>query len=82
MGCDSFYDVYICRSVEICWSMRVQDPPVCIDWSVPENGQFDQDIYRAYTKSGNIVEYVVWPVIYLHEGGPVLMKGVAQGRKE
>lgn len=61
--------------------MRVQDPPVTIEWSVPSDGKFNTDMYRAYTKSGDHVEYVVWPAIYLHEGGPVLMKGVAQGIK-
>ena len=59
--------------------MCVQDPPVVLDWSAQE-GAFNVDLYRAYTKSGSQLEFVVWPIIYLHEGGPVLLKGVAQGR--
>lgn len=59
--------------------MRVQDPPVSLSWSVPDDNSFNSDIYRAYTKRGSHVEYVVWPAMYLYEGGPILMKGVAQG---
>ncbi|KAH3830594.1 uncharacterized protein LOC127877437 isoform X1 [Dreissena polymorpha] len=70
---------YIKKCVELCWMMCVQDPPAVLDWSAQE-GAFNVDLYRAYTKSGSQLEFVVWPIIYLHEGGPVLLKGVAQGR--
>ncbi|XP_053400625.1 myosin-9-like [Mercenaria mercenaria] len=73
---------YITKCVEICWLMRVQDPPVSLSWTVPEDKSFNGDVYRAYTKSGTHVEYVVWPTIYLYEDGPILMKGVAQGTKQ
>jgi hypothetical protein len=26
------------------------------------------------------VDYIVWPPLYLHENGPLLCKGVAQGK--
>lgn len=73
---------YITKCVELCWLMRVQDPPVCLTWDVPEDKSFNTEVYRAYTKSGHHIEYVVWPAMYLYEGGPVLMKGVAQGDKK
>ncbi|XP_060591777.1 DNA ligase 1-like isoform X4 [Ruditapes philippinarum] len=72
---------YISKCVEVCWLMRVQDPPVTLYWNVPDDRSFNSDVYRAYTKSGTHVEYVVWPAMYLHEDGPLLMKGVAQGQK-
>ena len=59
--------------------MRVQDPPMTLEWTVPSDSKFNTDVYRGYTKNGEQVEYVVWPAIYLHEDGPVVMKGVAQG---
>lgn len=62
--------------------MRVQDPPVTLTWNVPDDRSFNTDVYRAYTKSGNHIEYVVWPTMYLYENGPILMKGVAQGIKQ
>lgn len=42
-------------------------------------GPFRKDVYKEYTKSGRYLDYVVWPVMFLHEGGPILVKGVAQG---
>lgn len=36
------------------------------------------DLYRTYTRSGDVIEYIVWPALLLHENGPVLYKGVAQ----
>ncbi|KAL4230262.1 hypothetical protein ACF0H5_010648 [Mactra antiquata] len=70
---------YITKCVELCWYMRVQDPPVVLSWSTPIDKTFDTDMYRGYLKNGTHVEYVVWPAMYLCEGGPTLSKGVAQG---
>ena len=61
--------------------MRVQDPPVHMKWDFGEDEDFDTNIMRSYTKSGKFVSYVVWPVLYLHENGPLLAKGVVQGKK-
>jgi hypothetical protein len=41
---------------------------------------FDTSVFKAYTKSGKFVDYIVWPPLYLHENGPLLCKGVAQGK--
>lgn len=41
--------------------------------------EFDKSLYKDYTKRGKHLSYVVWPVLFLHEGGPLLCKGVAQG---
>ncbi|XP_061164927.1 myosin-11-like [Saccostrea echinata] len=63
----------------LCWFMCVQDPPVYMDPSVPK-GNFDTDKYRAYTKTGKDYKYLVWPPLYLHKEGPMLGKGIAQGK--
>lgn len=63
----------------MCWLLAVQDPPVFMD--VKENAtgaKFDSDKYRCYTKRGNVVDYIVWPVLYLQKGGPLLSKGITQ----
>ncbi|XP_053398966.1 chromosome-associated kinesin KIF4-like isoform X2 [Mercenaria mercenaria] len=72
---------YITKCVNICWSMCRLDPPVYISFP-DENGdmQLDTSVYKPYTKSGRLIDYIVWPALYLHEGGPLLSKGVAQGR--
>ena len=40
--------------------------------------EFIRDEYKAYTNTGKSIDYVVWPQLLLHEGGPRLAKGVAQ----
>ena len=59
--------------------MSVQDPPMTMEWDFKKGDNFDNDVMRAYTKRGDFVNFVVWPVLYLHEGGGLLAKGVVQG---
>ncbi|XP_045203864.2 uncharacterized protein LOC123556873 [Mercenaria mercenaria] len=68
---------YISSCVEVTWLMVVQDPPLVL--SVPSSSKFDNNTFKDYTKRGPYMEYVVWPALYLHEGGALLAKGVAQG---
>ncbi|XP_021376570.1 myosin-3-like isoform X2 [Mizuhopecten yessoensis] len=74
-------DQFIKDTVSYVWMMRVQDPPVHIEWEFSHGEKFDHDRLRSYTKGGDRVNYVVWPILYLHKGGPMLAKGVAQGMK-
>lgn len=83
MECESvrkFQDV----AIELCWLMAIQDPPVYFDSMIQSQGEkkFDSQLYRPYTKSGNLIKYIVWPVLYLHEGGSILCKGIAQGNNK
>lgn len=55
-----------------------QDPPVYLRFSDKCKDKFNKDIYREYTASGKMLDFVVWPAIFLHENGPLLKKGVAQ----
>lgn len=66
------------RCVELCWFMQTTRPPIHLSASIPTDGRMKNDILRAYTKSGTNVDFIVWPVIYLYENGPVLNKGIAQ----
>ncbi|KAH3737728.1 uncharacterized protein LOC127851702 [Dreissena polymorpha] len=47
-----------------------------------ERADFDKDKFKEYTSRGPFVDYVVWPIMYLHRDGPMLGKGIAQGCKE
>ncbi|XP_053398962.1 uncharacterized protein LOC123556765 [Mercenaria mercenaria] len=72
---------YIAKCVNICWSMCRQEPTVKIDFPEEQGDMhFDTGVYKAYTKSGRLIDYIVWPAVYLHENGPLLCKGVAQGK--
>ena len=58
--------------------MVVQDPPLCLHKSQLFES-FDTKLYREYTARGPFLQFVVWPTVLLHKGGPILAKGVAQG---
>ncbi|XP_060580323.1 uncharacterized protein LOC132737103 [Ruditapes philippinarum] len=75
-----YTEKFIKKCVEICWLMNSQNPPVIFDTSDVDGKSFDVDKFRTYTKTGKLVDYVVWPPMLLHKGGPMLCKGVAQGK--
>ena len=56
--------------------MNIQDPRVHM---VTKDDS--TQMYRAYTRSGDVIVYVVWPNLLLYEDGPLLYKGVAQLKK-
>ncbi|XP_053399062.1 putative leucine-rich repeat-containing protein DDB_G0290503 [Mercenaria mercenaria] len=70
---------YTSECLEICWFMVIQDPPVAFAPLLRKGSGFNTDLYKPYTSSGTHIDYVVWPPLLLHEGGPILAKGVAQG---
>lgn len=59
--------------------IQIQDPPLVFGPNVRTGDPFNTDLYKAYTRSGKRIEYVAWPALLLHENGPVLCKGIAQG---
>ena len=68
---------YINKSIEICWLMAVQDPPMYL-YNV-QRTEFDSSKFREYQRRGFYAEYIVWPALALCKNGPLLSKGVAQG---
>ncbi|XP_052795775.1 uncharacterized protein LOC128228481 [Mya arenaria] len=68
---------YFEKCVEVCWLAAVQDPPLELNFSPGE--KFDTALFKDYTERGPYVEFQVWPALHLHEAGPLLTKGVAQG---
>lgn len=43
---------------------------------------FDNAMFRANTATGKYTDFIVWPALLLHTNGPLLLKGVAQGKLE
>ena len=70
---------YVDRCVEVTWWMSVQDPSIYMD--ITDEKTFNNSLYKAYTKSGKVVDFYAWPALLLFKNGPVLMKGVAQCKK-
>lgn len=67
---------YVQKCMTLCWLMTISDPPVVFEHSV--NVTSDSIKYKAFTQSGDTVEYVVWPKLLLSEGGQLLATGIAQ----
>ncbi|KAL3879688.1 hypothetical protein ACJMK2_031975 [Sinanodonta woodiana] len=84
---------YITSCVSICFMMCTKEPPMYLDFGdLKEPAQlrnktatkmhFDKDKFMSYTMSGNYIDYVVWPAVYLYKDGPLMKKGVAQGTND
>ncbi|XP_052797112.1 uncharacterized protein LOC128229309 isoform X2 [Mya arenaria] len=72
---------FIRGCIDLCWLMVVQSPPMCFKLQ-DKDERFDTNCYKQYTKTGHLVDFVVWPALLLHEGGSLVGKGVAQAKKE
>ncbi|MDP0588627.1 MAG: hypothetical protein QS748_05300 [Candidatus Endonucleobacter bathymodioli] len=62
---------------EIIAFMILQERPFELKFA-KKGSKISTDVDRAYTRSGQYVEFTVWPSSYLHKGGPLLSKGVVQ----
>ena len=71
---------YIKKSIYVSWMMCIHTPPMAIHTSYPGDA-FDTRLYKQYTLNGPYVDYIVWPALLLYEHGPVICKGVAQGKE-
>ncbi|KAL3879320.1 hypothetical protein ACJMK2_031620 [Sinanodonta woodiana] len=73
---------YLKRCIDLCWKMGVQEKPLHLDGFAEMDSyvgkKFDKDKFRSYTRSGSHIDFFVWPTLYLYEGGPILVKGIAQ----
>lgn len=66
--------VYIQVCIEQLWLMSVQDPQMSLEFADP-NTPIQKDLYKFHEKKGTIVHLTVWPVVFLHKGGPLVSKG-------
>lgn len=73
---------YISKCLSFFWRACIQTPPLYFDFSVKPGTPFDNAVHRKCTVNGPMVTYTVWPVAYLHEKGPLLVKGVVQCEKQ
>ncbi|KAH3838920.1 hypothetical protein DPMN_112337 [Dreissena polymorpha] len=62
--------------------MVIQDHPVYMDTKITnvQGRMFNTSVYRPYTLSADVIDFVNWPALYVCQGGSILYKGVAQGR--
>ncbi|KAH3795230.1 hypothetical protein DPMN_148778 [Dreissena polymorpha] len=72
-------DTYAFEAAKTVWMMKVQQPPVEFLWVDP-GSRFNKETFKSYTKIGEIVDQCIWPAVLLHKGGPVMVRGIAQGK--
>ncbi|XP_052797151.1 uncharacterized protein LOC128229324 isoform X2 [Mya arenaria] len=68
---------FVKACLHLCWKMVVQSPPMRFKL-VTKGQRFDANLFKEYTLSGTTVDFVVWPALLLHDGGPLIAKGIAQ----
>lgn len=68
---------YIQRCVEICFYMRIKSPEMYLQFDCAKNN-IDKTSFKPYTKDGDILDYVVWPALFLFKEGPSMNRGVVQ----
>lgn len=66
----------------LCLFMVLQDPPVVLDFSCKTGDPFNKDLFSPFISSGDVIDYLVWPVMFLSENGALMSKGIAQGVKK
>lgn len=74
-------DIFVNQCSLVCLFMVVQDPPVVLDFSCQPGDLFNKDMFTPFTSSGEVVDYLVWPLMYRSQGGAIMSKGIAQGKK-
>jgi hypothetical protein len=42
----------------------------------PGEDTFDRQVYKEYTQMGTKVKFLVWPALFLYEGGALISKGL------
>jgi hypothetical protein len=57
--------------------LMLQCPPCHLVFA-EKDSKIDVAINKVFTRKGTHVNYTVWPVLCLFEGGPILNKGVVQ----
>ncbi|OWF51180.1 uncharacterized protein LOC110449540 isoform X1 [Mizuhopecten yessoensis] len=77
-GIVSQLEPYISSCIQICWDMLLQKPPMFLDFNMTRGCKINPEVCDFYANQGSVVEFVVWPVLYRHFGGPVLNKGIVQ----
>ena len=61
--------------------MVIKEPPMILVHDQMEGQPIDHNLFSVYTKRGSVVEFVIWPALILNKTGPILSKGVVQGKE-
>ncbi|XP_033744190.1 uncharacterized protein LOC117330080 [Pecten maximus] len=70
---------FTAKCIEICWSMVTNQPRMVFLWpDKKKTSKIDTSMFDLYTRSGDILDFVVWPAMLSCMDGPLLRKGTVQ----
>ncbi|XP_053400224.1 uncharacterized protein LOC123557878 [Mercenaria mercenaria] len=72
---------FILKCLNLGWMMVVQSPPMVLA-TCEADGKLDKNKFKEYTKSGDVVDFLVWPALLLEKDGSVVVKGVAEAKRK
>lgn len=70
---------YIKSIVANVWRMTVSEPEMYLYWTFQENTKIDNSVVQLFNKSGEFLDYVVWPAIYDGKD-EILRKAIVQAK--
>lgn len=81
-GCLEPLKPFIRQCLFLSWMMVVLEPPVCFleEVNADKHAILDTNMYRRYKSGGKYLCKIIWPAMFLHKDGPLLCKGIAEGK--
>ena len=67
---------YVRQCIDLVWYMCIQQPPMEIMWAKPGE-KFNREVFRFSGKKGKKFKMTVWPAVFLHKDGPLVVRGYA-----
>ena len=69
-------EAYVRQCIDLVWNMCIQQPPMEIMWAKPGE-KFNREVFLFSGKKGKKFKTTVWPAVYLHKVGPLVVRGFA-----
>lgn len=76
-----FCETYTRKCVINCFYMLTSEKPMYMKLSFHQGGVIDRINLENFQSDGTRVDLMVWPALYLFDGGPLLNKGFVKAKK-
>lgn len=67
---------FIRLCVKCAWISSVQDRPLSITFKLKPGSNFYPDVMISRNAPAPEVDYLVWPIVFKYDNGPLLLKGI------
>lgn len=67
---------FIRLCVKCAWISCVQDKPLSITFKLKPGSNFYPDVMISRNAPAPEVDYLVWPIVFKYDNGPLLLKGI------